>query len=111
MKDPIVEGAYYEREDGSVVGPARSYHGRLWQLSGDCYTSVGETTALPRSAGVNLTRRVWTVYTDPAEVVAELRRQQVLHQEVILDLVAEGAAGAFGDAADLVAEKLGVGRG
>jgi hypothetical protein len=115
LTTPIVEGAYYEREDGSVVGPARVYHGSLWQLSGYCYTSSGETTALPRSAGVNLTRRVYLVPADPAEVVAELREMQRNANKNLCgpggSQVDAGEEDGLRQAADIVAEKLGVGNG
>jgi len=95
LTEPIVEGAYYEREDGRIWGP------------------VPECLAGTYKA--RLTRRVYLVPTDPAEVVAELReRKEAADMASDPDGSAmnyeryDGRAEAFDQAADLVAEKLGV---
>lgn len=90
IKEPIVEGAYYElkpgcyeRENGTIVGPLGPIGAEYWTKHSS-----------------RLTRRVWITPTDPAEVVAELRkmalRRPIAHEK------------AWREAADLVAQKLGV---
>jgi len=69
LTEPIVEGAYYERADGCVMGPARPW-GDIWELAGNYYRSEGNIYG-PGPIGMHLIRRVWIVPTDPAEVVAE----------------------------------------
>lgn len=85
LKEPIVEGAYYEREDGRVCG-------------------------------YDLRCRVYIVPTDPAEVVAELRRrsaeceppgEEVYGEE---DNFQSGRSIGFDDSADLVESMLGLAR-
>ncbi|MBK9496845.1 MAG: hypothetical protein IPO08_20530 [Xanthomonadales bacterium] len=87
FKGPIVEGAYYLREDGSV-GVAKAY-GDVFRVCNDTYLRDGRRKYRSEQA---LTRRVYITHTDPAEVVRYL-----------LDEV-----GLPYSAADLVAEKLGV---
>lgn len=116
LKEPIVEGAYYEREDGQVFGPAAPVIGRpgYWILSGVEFWQDGRES--DSDDHPKLTRRVYIVSTDPAEVVAELRELQktATHMSKTLfeNLVAQrehaGAAIAFENAAKLVAKKLGV---
>lgn len=102
LTEPIVEGAYYEREDGQVVGPPakHSIEGRdVWTLYDWCYMANGDAFAghAPR-----LKRRVYLVPTDPAEVVAELRILAGKKTNVGFE------SSAYNKASDLVAEKLGV---
>ena len=111
LKEPIVEGAYYEREDGQVFGPAApvaDWPG-YWLLCGVEFWCDGRESAsddFPR-----LTRRVYLVPTDPAEVVAELRVKAAVadarHNESGDSRALGEYVGLF-EAADLVAEKLGV---
>lgn len=92
---PIVEGAYYLREDGQVAGPAEHESNGFWRVGPCLFRSSG----LSVSIGVHLTRRVWITHTDPAEVVAEIQRRAERahdHRENY----------ALNEAADLVAEKL-----
>lgn len=119
LKEPIVEGAYYEREDGQVVGPARPItedygHGNYWSWSigGFAYDTAGRSHQ--QWSKLSLTRRVYLVPTDPAEVVAELREQS--SEANRLSALGYGDAPsyhagrneAFDSSADLVAKKLGV---
>ena len=102
LKEPIVEGAYYEREDGSVVGPARRQASLRWDVGGWTYEQNGAVSGYGIDVGVSLTRRVHLIPTDPAEVVAELRR--MAH---ICSASAESTGSrAFDTAADLVTQKL-----
>lgn len=76
LKEPIVEGAYYLREDEQVFGPAARElcNGLyLWRVGPCLFTGKGGSVGASR--GMRLTRRVWITHTDPAEVVAELRRR------------------------------------
>lgn len=107
LKKPIEAGAYYEDELGSI-GRAESVvkpfdvkgdvdcDDVLFKISGNLYTSsgLGWFNSAPR-----LTRRAWITHTDPAEVVAELRRR-------LTGLYSVAFADGLGTAADLVAEKL-----
>jgi hypothetical protein len=112
LTEPIVKGAYYEREDGSI-GRATILYG-FAHVCGDAYKLDGARVfARPR-----LIRRVYIVPTDPAELVAELRRRAdaVLadNTEETDELIEEtwtAEEDAIRSAADLVAEKLGVGNG
>lgn len=108
LTEPIVEGAYYECEDGQVVGPARPLSdGRREHWVGDnAYTNLtGKQVAGPRQRpGINLTRRVYLVPTDPAEVVAELLDSE--QSGVGVSDFFDGVASGYRAAADLVAEKL-----
>lgn len=109
LTEPIVEGAYYEREDGVVVGPNPIFQGGGVWFDGDTfpYELYGIHTMNPRK---NLTRRVYIVPTDPADVVAELRDRKMDFDRAYDDGdVAQRRA--FDHALDLVAEKLGVGNG
>ena len=99
---PLVEGAYYEREDGSI-GRATILYG-FAHVCGDAYKLDGARVfARPR-----LIRRVWPVHTDPAEVVNELHeaarvtRDQLGGNNETADIVSE----CLQQAADIVAEKL-----
>jgi hypothetical protein len=118
LTEPIVKGAYYEREDGCVIGPAK-----LDATDQDVFW-IGRTNRYRRSRGgqhvtgvpeLALTRRVYIVPTDPAEVVAELRgcqaRATIIAKDNDNDPFRLGRETAWGNAADLVAEKLGVGNG
>jgi hypothetical protein len=112
LTTPIVEGAYYEREDGQV-------HRAVW-LPGACVFTIGQeafASYYEDGSGYfhdtpRLTRRVYLVPTDPAEVVARLRQLAVTSYDQAgggtqtADLLREG----IDYAADLVAEKLGVER-
>jgi len=118
LTTPIVEGAYYEREDGQVVGPSRwlsSMHLELWV--GDNYYrhADGELMGVDdpdEARRLHLTRRVYLVPTDPAEVVGALREMQLnAHVDSHSEFggrTDEAKEEAFCEAADLVAEKLGV---
>lgn len=88
LKEPIVEGAYYEREDGVFMAHA---FGAVFCIGKGMYFPDGKAFYGCQA----LTRRVYLVPVDPAEVVAELRR-----------MLYEGYADS--EAADLVAAKLGV---
>jgi hypothetical protein len=107
LKDPIVEGAWYEREDGCVGCAVVS--GDWHDVFGDVYYDDG---APHDSLAPRLTRRVYIVHTDPAEVVAELRGLQLsAHRDSHSEFggrTDEAKEEAFCEAADLVAEKLGV---
>ena len=114
LTEPIVEGAYYEREDGQVVGPParHSIEGLdVWTLDDWCYMENGAAFAdhAPR-----LKRRVYLVPTDPAEVVAELRERSCEAQQRSSRGYGDapsyhsGREEAYDRAADLVASKLGV---
>lgn len=113
LTTPIVEGAYYEREDGAIVGPFKrstyTFYGE-WFDGRRLYRSDG--THYERRPGDHLTRRVWPVYSDPAEVVAELREMQSNANKNLCgpggSQVDAGEEYGFRQAADLVAEKLGV---
>jgi hypothetical protein len=112
--EPIVKGAYYEREDGQLVGPAQQCEPGTWWIGSHLYRDAdnGEHCAHPSK---RLTRRVYLVPTDPAEVVAELRgcqaRATIIAKDNDNDPFRLGRETAWGNAADLVAEKLGVGNG
>ena len=95
---PIVEGAYYEREDGMFLGPAVRDQG-VWRVGPHLFWSDG--AQLNQSHRLN--RRVYLVPTDPSEVVAELRERS--ESEWHSD---ETATRAYSEAAELVAAKLGV---
>ncbi len=113
LKEPIVEGAYYQREDGQVIGPSRWLSIRCLELwVGDNYyrQSDGELMGVSDSGERNrlgLTRRVWITHTDPAEVVAELRGLTSEYRESH-SMHSQSMADGFDTAADLVAEKLGL---
>lgn len=106
LKEPIVEGAYYLREDGSV-------HQAMSQRAGYRYTADGAMFHNGRKlAAPRLTRRVHLVPTDPAEVVAELRRRSAearygaTHEDG--GEYGSGVAKGLQEAKVFVAEKLGV---
>lgn len=88
LTEPIVEGAWYLREDG--VFRARAF-GHYFSAGGSMYYPDGQDFHGCKP----LIRRVYITPTDPAEVVAELRR-----------MLYEGYADS--EAADLVEAKLGV---
>lgn len=99
FKGPIVEGAYYstlcERIVGPMIPPAC---GAWWTDPADEFIVSVEGEGFRGEDRIALTRRVYLVPTDPAEVVAELRKyasRAVGDQEV-----------AMNAAADLVAERL-----
>ena len=73
---PIVEGAYYERNDCYIVGPAKPFDdaGWPWLIAGVVYDTRGNPV---RTDWIKfrLTRRVRLGPADPTEVVAELRRR------------------------------------
>jgi len=124
LKEPIIEGAYYERGDGAIgvalPDPVIGFHGTVLDrgvtILGVPYWSAG-IVRRPLDSGVPLSivRRVYIVPTDPAEVVAELRRRA---DSVLSDNTDETdewieetwtpEEEAIRSAADLVAEKLGV---
>lgn len=89
LKEPIVEGAWYLTDDATrgVFGPMILGSEGLFWSRGVWFRADG-TGASP-----SLTRRVYLVPTDPAEVVAELRRMR--HS-------------AMTDVANWLAQKLGV---
>lgn len=96
LKEPIVEGAYYLTESGCVLGPMRRNRGTLRYYQGNTE---------------GLTRRVWITHTDPAEVVTELRERVEIANRLNVRTKEDyhrGEESAFEEAADLVAEKLGV---
>lgn len=92
LTEPIVEGAYYEIDGGTVFGPIVQAS-ELGGSNGACWHNAS-----------SFTRRVYIVPTDPAEVVAELKE---LRHEV--DTSQEDRM--LSRVIDLVAEKLGVGNG
>lgn len=118
LTTPIVEGAYYERQDKEVVGPATPSEPigapGCYNLSGYDYDGSG----FHPIEEYRLTRRVWLVPTDPAEVIAELRQKETAaaerkesnkgHDIWVAEDYAQQAA--FHNAANLVAQKLGVGK-
>ncbi len=105
LREPIIEGAYYLREDG-VIAPAIK-----GPLVSTC-TVAGHVVYRDRGVsfsigGPSLTRRVWITHTDPAEVVAELRRMESnASNRHAYDDLSRGQEMAYESAADLVAEKL-----
>lgn len=92
LTEPIVEGAYYEVADGVIIGPL------------DQASVVGWCQDCARQ---RIVRRVYLVPSDPAEVVAELRQLELAagHTEPPGGFT-DGRESAFGEGADLVAEKL-----
>jgi hypothetical protein len=112
FKGLIVEGAYYEREDGQVVGPATrelcdGFY--FWRVGPCLFTGDGRSAGLKN--GQRLTRRVYITHTDPAEVVAELRRREEEAGREANSPFSDGdydrgREQAYESAADLVAEKL-----
>lgn len=115
LTNQIVEGAYYEREDGCVIGPSAR------DATDQDVFWIGRTNRYRQSRGgehdsgmpgVALTRRVYIVPTDPAAVVAELRgcqsRSEIIAEDLDSDPFRLGRASAWKNAADLVAERLGV---
>lgn len=100
LKEPIVKGAYYER-GGEVYGPAVKENNGYWRLGPYLHHSNGRAGG---SHGAPLTRRVYIVPTDPAEVVAKLRQCDLGSDNHYM----AGMAVGYHNAADLVAEKLGV---
>jgi hypothetical protein len=100
LTTPIVQGAYYERGDGAIgqAFPTRD-PGVVYILEVRYCVANGLTdNRLDDVARKRLTRRVYLVPTDPAEVVAELRLWASR-------AVGDQAVGVSA-AADLVAEKL-----
>ena len=107
LTEPIVEGAYYER-GGEVHGPAVKENHGFWRLGPYLHHSNGRASG---SHGKPLTRRVYLVPVDPAEVVAELRAKAAVADARHNDSGDSRALGEYVglfEAADLVAEKLGV---
>lgn len=108
LKEPIVEGAWYEREDGSVGRCGAPNSGFVHVLNDPYRRDSGERVYdnTPR-----LTRRVYITPTDPAEVVAELRarsdRARGMRAKLLTNLYGD-RVDALEEAADLVAKKLGV---
>lgn len=123
LKEPIVEGAYYEREDGVIATAKRGPLVSTCTVAGHVvYRDKGTSFAI---GGPSLTRRVYLVPTDPTEVVAELwgrrARAALIAEDNNNDPFRLGRESAWRDAAeyveralgreiaaDLVAEKLGV---
>ena len=110
LTEPIVEGAYYEREDGVFKAARVIGHPDRSVLGGELYWSSGANWLFgtPR-----LTRRVWLVPTDPADVVAELRRisDRIDGCRHVDDMLSLGQIQGLDQAVDVVVEKLGVGNG
>ena len=101
FKGPIVEGAWYERDNGSV-GRCGAFNAGFGHVLDDPYRRYSGERVYKKTP--RLTRRVYVTPADPAEVVAELQR--MAH---ICSASAESSGSrAFDTAADLVAEKLGV---
>lgn len=108
LTEPIVDGAYYEREDGSIVGPAVPdvrfpgyyYLSSHYYWGTGVHTTIFGLTPVPDEPESCLTRRVYIVPTDPVEVVAELHRRS--------DVTSSNRTAGYRAAAELVAEKLGV---
>jgi hypothetical protein len=97
LTEPIVEGAYYEIDGGTVFGPVVQAS-ELGGSNGACWHNAS-----------SFVRRVYIVPTDPAEVVAELREQARRVGNAGGDAdVAYWSEHSFDAAADLVAERLGV---
>ena len=109
LKEPIVEGAWYETNYDIIVRAESQTRGYRYHADGSEFYA-GEAT------GTILTRRVYIVPTDPAEVVAALRKlsQVELLVTELRDVTGddpkytEGTRDAYSEAADLVAENLGV---
>jgi hypothetical protein len=97
FKGTIVEGAYYERNDGQVVGPSKAGVGDVFTIGEDDYYADGESYF---SEGIWLTRRVYITHADPAEVVAELTKLARKGTNIGFE------SAAYDRAADLVTEKL-----
>lgn len=119
LKEPIVEGACYLREDGQVLGPAaREPLLRdvfpLWRVGLHLFTDNGTSADTIQACGPRLTRRVYLVPTDPAEVVTELRARSESESKLgryaydTKEAYHDGRERAYESAADLVAEKLGL---
>lgn len=109
LTELIVEGAYYERKDGQVCGPAipdPRFHkiACLWRVGPYLFSQHGTSADTIQACGPRLTRRVYIVPTDPAEVVAKLRQCDLGSDNHYM----AGMAVGYHNAADLVAEKLGV---
>lgn len=105
LTNPIVEGAYYEREDGQAVGPAAIDKEGNFRLGEWRYNISGALVSYALNPElVRLTRRVYIVPTDPAEVVAELR------ERASINCGTQCEESELEWAADLVAKKLGVER-
>jgi hypothetical protein len=110
FKGPIVKGAYYEREGRTdVAGPA-AFDGEFWWMAGVVHSADGRALD---GVSPRLTRRVYITHTDPAEVVAELRRLEDEANAFICDdddYREDNAGEAYGRAADLVESMLGLAR-
>lgn len=98
LTEPVEVGAYYLRENGSVIGPLTRNRATLHYFQGDTK---------------GLVRQVWITHTDPAEVVAELQERSSEAQRLSAFGYGDapsyhsGRNEAFDSAADLVAKKLG----
>jgi hypothetical protein len=114
LTEPIVEGAYYEQHGTKrILGPAVPAYNALaphFVLNGRGFRPNGEPLTWGEPG--RLTRRVYITPTDPAEVVAELRRRQDAEYQLGQTLSPGnsdyhgGIARGHMEAADLVAEKL-----
>jgi hypothetical protein len=105
LKEPIVEGAWYEREDGSVGRCGAPNSGFVHVLNDPYRRDSGERVYdnTPR-----LTRRVYITPTDPAEVVADIRRSADETEAHFGADDAQATVMLMRGIADLVAENLGV---
>jgi hypothetical protein len=111
LTTPIVEGAYYELSNGEIVKDFKHVvcpkcsHVLTFRLERKRLSCEHPCCGHRWRCELSITRRVYIVPTDPAEVVAELRERS--ESEWHSD---ETATRAYSEAADLVAEKLGVSR-
>ncbi len=106
LTEPIVEGAYYLCENGDVHRAGG--YARGWDYLHDGQATWWGTI----QSHIKLVRKVHLVPTDPAEVVAELRRK---HQEAQRSLTGfpiseyfTGLRDGHEISSDLVSKKLGV---
>lgn len=108
LTGPLVEGTYYEREDGSIHKAKRGrLRPDLFHVGDSLFHADGSAAG---HVSAVIIRQVHIVPTDPVEVVAELRRREkvAFSNREPYENYAEGEESAFAEAAALVAEKLGV---
>jgi hypothetical protein len=121
LTTPIVEGAYYELSNGEIVKDFKHVvcpkcsHVLTFRLERKRLSCEHPCCGHRWRCELSITRRVYIVPTDPAEVVEELREQanmaRALESDEQLGEAARAQAIVCDEFADLVAEKLGVGNG
>ncbi len=100
----IVEGQWYVLEENGLAGMARLDPRRKdgsWLICGFRYNQNGS----PCLGSPRLIRRCWIAPADPAELVADLREMATASHGEMPDGIPE----AYNEAAQLVADRLGVG--